>query len=423
MTHPTTSMMTTTVFGTMALLVSLLLLLLSHNDVGVVNGMPSFGTKIPNGESVPCPTDSIAGEDGCTASGYCLGLGHLNCGGFQNEDAFLNDETNTRIVSLNPFGADFRDAGFVWTKQLCQMDSDNDGYTNGQELGDPCCTWKQGQSNNDITMNSFDGFLPSHPGFPDDTPPLDIAIKCASSDGEDDDDDDEQTTTTNTSNEVDDYYQLNETRGEWDIIIQPYQIPVDVITTYVDFVFNLPDDLPDLVHIVYSKVILSQPQHLHHFVLSGCRTRLDDNLQEGVPVDRPPNDCTVPLGGWAPGALSVFGNDDKNDLRNGVALGRAMGTFSLLRLVLCFVLYCIVLYCIVCLGVKRNETNPHQKGKKNGEQSYDENISSLWSCINIINLQQQQQQQTKQNKTNPLILTLSISFDPFLSYTNVYNRY
>jgi hypothetical protein len=35
------------------------------------------------------------------------------------------------------------DAGGIpnWTAALCQKDSDGDGLTNGQELGDPCCTW------------------------------------------------------------------------------------------------------------------------------------------------------------------------------------------------------------------------------------------------------------------------------------------
>eukprot|EP00916_Digyalum_oweni_P009018 GHVL01015184.1.p2 GENE.GHVL01015184.1~~GHVL01015184.1.p2 ORF type:complete len:121 (-),score=10.08 GHVL01015184.1:101-463(-) len=29
----------------------------------------------------------------------------------------------------------------TWTRELCQKDSDEDGKTNGQELGDPDCTW------------------------------------------------------------------------------------------------------------------------------------------------------------------------------------------------------------------------------------------------------------------------------------------
>ena len=31
-----------------------------------------------------------------------------------------------------------------WDATLCQMDSDGDGKTNGEELGDPNCTWTPG---------------------------------------------------------------------------------------------------------------------------------------------------------------------------------------------------------------------------------------------------------------------------------------
>ena len=31
-----------------------------------------------------------------------------------------------------------------WTRELCQKDSDGDGRTNGEELGDPSCTWVPG---------------------------------------------------------------------------------------------------------------------------------------------------------------------------------------------------------------------------------------------------------------------------------------
>lgn len=41
----------------------------------------------------------------------------------------------------NAFGKAFADAGHTWTQDLCNADSDGDGQTNGQELGDPCCTW------------------------------------------------------------------------------------------------------------------------------------------------------------------------------------------------------------------------------------------------------------------------------------------
>jgi len=45
---------------------------------------------------------------------------------------------------VNKFGMDFKAAGYEWTKDLCEKDSDGDGETNGMELGDPCCIWYEG---------------------------------------------------------------------------------------------------------------------------------------------------------------------------------------------------------------------------------------------------------------------------------------
>ncbi|EGZ21609.1 hypothetical protein PHYSODRAFT_496641 [Phytophthora sojae] len=44
----------------------------------------------------------------------------------------------------NDFGKAFDSAGKVWTLDLCKADTDGDGQTNGQELGDPCCEWTHG---------------------------------------------------------------------------------------------------------------------------------------------------------------------------------------------------------------------------------------------------------------------------------------
>ena len=34
--------------------------------------------------------------------------------------------------------------GHVWNRALCMADSDGDGATNGEELGDPNCVWVYG---------------------------------------------------------------------------------------------------------------------------------------------------------------------------------------------------------------------------------------------------------------------------------------
>jgi hypothetical protein len=63
---------------------------------------------------------------------------------------------------LNVFGEAFEDADEKWTKTLCELDSDNDGQTNGQELGDPCCLWTPGNDDQLIYNTGL-----SHPGLKD----------------------------------------------------------------------------------------------------------------------------------------------------------------------------------------------------------------------------------------------------------------
>ncbi|MCO5252353.1 MAG: T9SS type A sorting domain-containing protein [Candidatus Kapabacteria bacterium] len=54
--------------------------------------------------------------------------------------------------SLNPFGIDVFNAFLTngnvdWVSELASLDSDNDGFTNGQELLDPNAEWKIGDPN------------------------------------------------------------------------------------------------------------------------------------------------------------------------------------------------------------------------------------------------------------------------------------
>ena len=58
----------------------------------------------------------------------------------------------------NHFGADFKAAKYMWTKALCLQDSDGDGASNGQELGDPHCVWRVG-------LEPARSYNLSHPGM------------------------------------------------------------------------------------------------------------------------------------------------------------------------------------------------------------------------------------------------------------------
>jgi len=121
---------------------------------------------------------------------------------------------------------------------------------------------------------------------------------------------------------LDKYYAPQEERRSFDLVMKPYPIPVKT-TTYVDFVFNLPEDLPDFFHVVYGEALVNQPDHLHHFVITGCTKKFDLSV-EGVPLYYSP-DCSIALGGWASGA-NMFGNVD---IETGVLMGRGLGIESI----------------------------------------------------------------------------------------------
>lgn len=49
--------------------------------------------------------------------------------------------------------------------ELCRADSDGDGQTNGEELGDPDCVWRPGSAPARTTDISHPGFADSKTGY------------------------------------------------------------------------------------------------------------------------------------------------------------------------------------------------------------------------------------------------------------------
>lgn len=116
--------------------------------IALVNARPEFRAELPN---------ALATEkDGLK----CAQLGHTMC--------------VPGKLTVNKFGADFKAAGYKWTKEFCEMDSDGDGVSNGAELGDPCCIFAPG-----------DGVLPtrttdlSDPNDPEATPTSEDSKVCS----------------------------------------------------------------------------------------------------------------------------------------------------------------------------------------------------------------------------------------------------
>ena len=101
-----------------------------------------FRDQIPNGHNVQHP---------CKPNTVWNGVGHLSQQGGGPRNAF---------------GLDFFAAGKTWTRDLCMKDSDGDGQTNGQELGDPQCTWTQGGTPSRTTAITHPGFKTPASSYP-----------------------------------------------------------------------------------------------------------------------------------------------------------------------------------------------------------------------------------------------------------------
>ena len=230
----------------------------------------------------------------------CRGLGHTTCVG--------GAPGKTHDEMLNPFGKDFYAAGMTWTEELCRVDSDGDGQSNGVELGDPCCLWAKGDREGAFTAN----WHASHPGRADSTADGDVpeAYVCESDKDDADGPIAEWGLLPAQKAQRTAAFRDGEEQRTLDWIIQDYEMP-ERRTTYVNFVFNFDDedcggDTPAeecIFHIIYGEAIVDQPNHLHHFVVTGCSQKVP-GADQGKPAQPPPSFCNMPVGGfagWAPG--------------------------------------------------------------------------------------------------------------------------
>jgi dopamine beta-monooxygenase len=243
--------------------------------LGVV-AFPSLRERIPNGRRVPCPPGAYGCEDGaeidCQPARVCNGVGHATCSGGS--------------MPLNAFGQAFVDAGHKWTKALCEADSDGDGLTNGEELGDPCCLWQDGATPSDYTRM----FTPTHPGVKNSEMDK-LSYSRPSCDQ------------TEPVQKVSSYnmFKDGEEQRSVSFRVNNYTIP-EARTTYQWFAFNFPDDSDDLFHAVYARALLDKAKFLHHFIINGCSNKFDDALH-GAPISSgAAAGCSIVVGSWARGA-------------------------------------------------------------------------------------------------------------------------
>lgn len=244
-----------------------------------------YAARLPNGGSVPSPDGS---------GSVCNGFGHVSCfgGGARNE-----------------FGRAFEAANLEWTVELCEADSDGDGLTNGQELGDPCCTWSPGDA--PPMMNS----ALSHPGSSESVADLtaQAAVNC---------DDAPPPTSVDTS-----FWNEGEQRLSREYVMS-WALSTEE-TQYVSFPFNLGQDgqpLSDAEYLVGWTATIGTIEYVHHFVVYGCDRELEaselepfNELTRENYARRDEMGCSTEIAIWAPG-LNVY------SLPSDVALPLGPGT-------------------------------------------------------------------------------------------------
>jgi hypothetical protein len=280
-----------------------LLLLLLLLQLRAAPGYPSFSFNVPNGGRVRCPAALDSLNATCTAGDpalnepplFCSGLGHATCEGGS--------------LPLNPFGAALKASGFAWNKALCEADSDGDGMTNGEELGDPCCAWRRGDSPSKYMLRH----AATHPGFADSTQPGIASVSCDAADI------DELLPVTRGQTRA--AFNPHEEKRFLDWRIRDFTLPSEE-TVYRDFVFNFNDTSHPEFHIAFGEALVDQPKHLHHFVITGCTKHIAPEL-EGTALSKTPDYCLELLGGfagWAPGA-TIY----DLPINAGVKIGKGVG--------------------------------------------------------------------------------------------------
>lgn len=200
-----------------------------------VRAMPMYLAEIPNARSVPRADDPEV---------PCGALGHTRCVGG---------------TPRNSFGLAFAEAGYKWTLELCKADSDGDGVSNGEELGDPCCAWTKG---NDGVLQFTDMAQLSHPGESSSTLSEGQLAATRSAD-----------CSVSQANEepddiVDTFYAPNEQRTTSRVDFTA-DIPVKE-TTYLRYTYNLPNE-PAVNYLVGVQSVIGNINHMHHYVVSACR--------------------------------------------------------------------------------------------------------------------------------------------------------
>uniref|UniRef100_A0A6U3CPA2 Cytochrome b561 domain-containing protein n=1 Tax=Entomoneis paludosa TaxID=265537 RepID=A0A6U3CPA2_9STRA len=217
-----------------------------------VLALQSYQSRIPNGDNVVSPS----GEP-------WPGVGHHRSSGGGERNAF---------------GDDFAAAGHEWTIELCQMDSDCDGFTNGQELGDPDCVWMEGE------IPQFDVGI-THPGI------ADTERTSGSTDA-----------ISDSCSEFD-FAELPPDYSNTSFVMPNFLVPSER-TTYAKFAFHMEDlGLDQDAYAVRVEPLLENSQVVHHMILYHCDEEPTGFIDEPSTEGRMP--CRDMVMSWAVGGKGL----------------------------------------------------------------------------------------------------------------------
>jgi len=196
-------------------------------------------------------------------------------------------------MPLNAFGEDLKKAGFRWTEALCRMDSDGDGRTNGEELGDPCCSWSA-EAPGEVEGWPWESL--GHPGVADADSQSGTGLESmcevvVSS---------LQPVAEDQLERVDVVFLKGEPQKMHDFRVHPHFVS-PATDAYVDYGFNWadPDCVDNECQIVGAKVLLDNAKYVHHFILMACKDPLPVLVDGGPMV--PSEMCEQRIAGWIPG--------------------------------------------------------------------------------------------------------------------------
>lgn len=137
---------------------------------------PTYLSRVPNGGASSCLTchESMRGGEGWNAFGQDI----LRQGGV---DPTLNPDDQNNSSAENAGDPSYRGPP-VWDGTLCGADSDADGQSNGEELGDPVCRWSRGDEPARDCLVALPGDASSVSAAPAQTEPCDAGAATDAND-------------------------------------------------------------------------------------------------------------------------------------------------------------------------------------------------------------------------------------------------